>query len=291
MYELNQVGGHTYYIDAPTNIGIFEYGGRCCVIDSGGDSSAAEMILQRIGERGWTLERVFCTHSHADHTGGCFALRERTGCAVYAPGVCADIVRHSYLQPVTLFGGFPTKEMRSKFVMAKPCECSELTADTLPEGMEFTHIDGHDFEQIAFKTSDGVWFTADGAVDESVIQKYKISFLYNIGEHLSSLEKLKTLEGRLFVPSHSAPVTDISELAGENIRNVHEVAEVIKRHLETPLTIDGLIERLFAEFGIKLYLMQYELIGATTRSYLSWLRENGGVECVFEGSKLLWKST
>ena len=108
---------------------------------------------------------------------------------------------------------------------------------------------------------------------------------------MRSLEKLTTLEGNLFIPSHSAPVTDITGLAEENIRNVHEVAGVIKRQLETPLTIDGLIERLFAEFGIKLYLMQYELIGATTRSYLSWLKENGEVTCVFEGSKLLWKST
>lgn len=291
MFGLNKVGAHTYYIDAPTNIGVFEYGGKCCIIDAGGDSGSAEMILQRIGERGWTLENVFCTHSHADHTGGCALLRERTGCTIYAPGACAAVVRNSFLQPVTLFGGYPTKEMRSKFVMAKPCECHELTENALPEGLMFVHIDGHDFEQAAFKTRDGVWFTADGAVDESVIQRYKISFLYNVGEHLRSLEKLKVFEGSLFIPSHSAPITDIAELAGENIRNVYGVAEVIKKQLETPLTIDGLVERLFAEFGIKLYLMQYELIGATTRSYLSWLKENGGVECVFEGSKLLWKST
>jgi len=65
---------------------------------------------------------------------------------------------------------------------------------------------------------------------------------------------------------------------------------VIKRLLETPLTIDGLIEGLFVEFGIKLYLMQYELIGSTARSYLSWLSANGEVGCVFEGSRLLWKT-
>lgn len=290
MYELKQVGEHTYYIAAPTNIGIYEYGGRCCLIDAGCDSGAAEMILSLIAERGWTLEKVFCTHSHADHTGGCSALRERTGCEVYAPGVCASVLRYSYLQPVTLFGGYPMREMRSRFVTAKPCECMELTESALPVGLTFEHIDGHDFEQAAFKTGDGVWFTADCAVDKSVIERYKISFLYDIAEHLRSLEKLKAFEGELFIPSHSAPITDIAELAEENIRNVHEVAAVIKRLLETPRTIDGLIEKLFAEFGIKLYLMQYELIGSTARSYLSWLKENGEIECVFEGSRLLWKT-
>lgn len=291
MYELKQVGEHTYYIAAPTNIGIYEYGGCCCLIDAGGDSGAAEVTLSLIAERGWTLEKVFCTHSHADHTGGCSALRGRTGCEVYAPGVCASVLRYSYLQPVTLFGGYPMREMRSKFVMAKPCECAELTESALPEGLTFECVDGHDFEQAAFKTSDGVWFTADCAVDKSVIERYKISFLYDIAEHLRSLEKLKAFEGGLFIPSHSEPLANIAELAEENIRNVHEVAEVIKRLLETPRTIDGLIEKLFEKFGIKLYLMQYELIGSTARSYLSWLKENGEVECVFEGSKLLWKST
>lgn len=291
MYELNQVGEHTYYIAAPTNIGVYEYVGKCCVIDAGVDSGAAEVILRLIGERGWTIEKLFCTHSHADHTGGCHALRERTGCEVYAPGACAAVVRHPYLGPTALFGGYPTREMRSKFMMAKPCECAELTAQALPEGLTFERVDGHAFEQVAFKTADGVWFTADCAVDKSVIERYKISFLYDVAEHLRSLERLKTLDGELFIPSHSVPLESIAELAEENIRNVYEVAEVIKWLLKTPLTIDGLLERLFAEFGIKLYLMQYELIGSTTRSYLSWLKENGEVECVFEGSKLLWKST
>ncbi len=291
MYELKRVGEHAYYIAAPTNIGVYEYGGRCCLIDAGGDSGAAEAVLSLISERGWTLEKVFCTHSHADHTGGCSTLRERTGCEVYAPGVCASVLRYSYLQPVTLFGGCPMREMRSKFVTAKPCECMELTESALPAGLTFEHIDGHDFEQTAFGTSDGVWFTADCAVDGSVIERYKISFLYDIAEHLRSLERLKSFGGRLFIPSHSEPLTNIAELAEENIRNVHEVAAVIKRLLKTPLTIDGLIEKLFAEFGIKLYLMQYELIGSTARSYLSWLKEKGEVGCVFEGCKLLWKST
>lgn len=183
------------------------------------------------------------------------------------------------------------REMRSKFVMAKPCGCRELTENALPEGLTFEHVDGHDFEQVAFGTSDSVWFTADCAVDKSVIERYKISFLYDVAEHLRSLERLKAFEGGLFIPSHSEPLTSIAELAEENIRSVHEVAGVIKRMLEAPLTIDGLVEKLFAEFGIKLYLMQYELIGSTARSYLSWLSANGEVGCVFDGSKLLWKST
>lgn len=291
MYELIQVGEHTYYIASPTNVGLYEYGGKCCLIDGGSDKDAAKKILKHIEGNNWTLEKVFCTHSHADHTGGCATLRERTGCEVYAPGVCASIVKYPYLEPVSLFGGYPVKELRSKFTMAKPCECSELTESALPEGMELTRLDGHDFEQVGIKTPDGVWFIADSTVSPETMEKYKIAFLYDIAEHLNTLEKLKTLTGRLFIPSHSEPLESVCELAQKNIENIHEVAEIIKGYCKTGLTVDELIEKLFEEFGIKLYLMQYGLIGSTTRGYLSWLASKGEAECVYEGSKLLWKTT
>lgn len=290
MYELNQIGKNTYYIDSPANVGVYEYGGRCCLIDGGSDKDAAKKILKQIESRGWTLEKVFCTHSHADHTGGCSTLRERTGCEIFAPGVCAAVVRYPYLEPTTLYGGFPMKEMCSKFVMAKPCDCSELTESALPAGLKFTSADGHDLEQAAFKTSDGVWFVGDAVVSAQTFDKYKIAFLYDVGEQLKTLEKLTTLEGELFVPAHCEPLSDISELARRNIENIHEVAGIIKRLCEIPLTIDDLLERIFSEFGIKLYLMQYELIGSTTRSYLSWLKSLGETDCVFEGTRLLWKT-
>ena len=293
MYELIQVGAHTYYIASPSNVGLYEYNGRCALIDSGSDKDAAKKILNHIEANGWTLEKVFCTHSHADHTGGCATLYARTGCEIYAPGVCAAIVKYPYILPSALFGGFPMKQLCSKFVMAKPCDCRELieNTDALPEGLEMTRLDGHDFEQVGFKTSDGVWFPADSVVSVQTFDKYKIAFLYDIAEHLKTLEKLKTLEGRLFIPAHCEPMESISELAQRNIENVYEVAGIIKDFCRTGLTIDELLEKLFAEFGIKLYLMQYELIGSTTRGYLSWLHDRGEIECVFEGSKLLWKST
>jgi hypothetical protein len=35
---------------------------------------------------------------------------------------------------------------------------------------------------------------------------------------------------------------------------------------------------------------QYALVGSTVKSYLTWLKENGRVEPVFEDSLLLWRS-
>lgn len=290
MYELKQLGEHTYYISSPTNIGVYEYGGKVCLIDSGSDKDAAKKALRQIEEQGWKLDMVICTHSHADHSGGCAFLKERTDCGVYAPGASAAIIKHSFLEPTYLYGGFPVKELCSKFLMSMPCDCGELSESVLPEGLEIMRIDGHDFGQAAIKTRDGVWFTADALLSAETLSKYKISFLYDIAQHLEALEKLEGVTGRLFVPAHAEPTEDISGLISINRENVYEVSKVIKGLCERGLTIDELISELFSVYGIRPSIMQYSLIGCTTRSYLSWLYSAGEMRYEFEGTKLVWKT-
>ncbi|MBE6902661.1 MAG: MBL fold metallo-hydrolase [Ruminococcaceae bacterium] len=291
MYDLNKVGEHTYYIDAPTNLGIYLYNGnKVCMIDGGSDSDAAKKALQHIEANGWTLEMVLNTHCHADHTGGCAYLADRTGCRNYAPGADAAIMRYSYLNPTYLFGGFPMKELENKFTLAPPCDCLPLTEDVLPEGLTCLHVDGHSFEQLAFRTSDDVWFMADSLISAETFPKYKIAFLYDIQKHLDTLDRISRLNGKLFIPSHCTPLTDIQQLAAINRDNVYEVAEDIKRLCRDGLTIDELLEQLFAEYRIRLYIMQYALVGYTTRSYLSWLSARGEIAPVFDGTRLLWKT-
>ena len=79
----------------------------------------------------------------------------------------------------------------------------------------------------------------------------------DIAKQLDTLDRLTKLEGRLFIPAHCPPTESIAELARINADNIREVSDAIKRHCAGGLTIDELLERLFAEFGIKLYLTQY----------------------------------
>ena len=288
MYSLNQVGERTYYIDAPTNIGVFVADKGVWLIDSGGDSTAAKYALELIENRGWTVEAVLHTHSHSDHSGGAAYLREKTGCRVYAPRTEAAVISNPVVQPTYLYGGYPIGEMRCKFLMSPQCECSAITEEELPEGLEIMPVGGHSIEMIAVKTCDGVWFLADSLLSAQTLDRYKISFLYDIAEHLKTLEKLTRIDGRLFIPSHCEPLENISELIDKNRDAVHEVISVIKRECVSGLSADEVIERMFAIFGIKPYLMQYSLIGFTTRSYLAYLTGTGELKPRFEGTKLIW---
>ncbi len=290
MFDLNKVGEHTYYIDCPTNIGIYEYGGKVCMIDSGGDQLSAEQALLRIEEQGWVLDIVINTHCHADHCNGNAYLQKMTECKIFAPATDAAIINNTHLNPIYLFGGFPCSELHHRLLLAQPSVCSNITQDALPDGMEYTHLDGHSFEMIAVKTPDDVWFVADIVISEKTLENFRISFLMDIDEHLRSLDKLLTLDGKLFIPSHCAPAEDISCLAEVNRRNVYEVSSAIKDLCKESLSIDELLDKLFQKYSLKPHIINYALVSCTVRSYLSWLHNKGEIELVFKGTKLTWKT-
>jgi hydroxyacylglutathione hydrolase len=49
------------------------------------DPGEAGPVSGFVRERGLSLARIFVTHHHADHAGGCSALKRETACAVYGP--------------------------------------------------------------------------------------------------------------------------------------------------------------------------------------------------------------
>ncbi|MDD5707974.1 MAG: MBL fold metallo-hydrolase, partial [Kiritimatiellae bacterium] len=60
-------------------------GVRAVVVDPGD----AAPVLSALREHRATLEFILLTHRHGDHTAGCAALREVTGCRVVGPAECA----------------------------------------------------------------------------------------------------------------------------------------------------------------------------------------------------------
>lgn len=49
------------------------------------DPGDAQVILEFLKTKKWTLNKIFITHHHFDHTGGVAALKQKTEAEVYAP--------------------------------------------------------------------------------------------------------------------------------------------------------------------------------------------------------------
>lgn len=291
MYEFIQAGERTYYIDGPSRIGIYRMDEeRVCLIDSGNDKSAGKKALKILEANGWRPEMILNTHSHADHVGGNRVIQERTGCKAYCAGPDRAFVEYTALEPAFLFGGSPYKELRNKFLLAQESRAEELTEEVLPEGMRMMRIDGHSFSMTAFGTEDGIWFIADGISGANIIEKYQISFLYDVEEYLKSLDRLKGLEGRLFIPSHGEVYTDMDAIVEINRNKVFEIADLLKDICKEGAGTEEVIQKVFDRYGLVMDANQYVLAGSTLRSYLSWMKGRGEIEAGFRGNRLWWRA-
>lgn len=291
MYELVQVSENCYYIESPAKIGLVRISDtEVCLIDSGSDKDAGKKALQHILANGWTLRAVYNTHSHADHIGGNKLLQERTGCRIFAPGIECGFTNHPILEPSFLYGAMPFSELRHKFLLAAESFAEPIYEKALPSGISLIPLPGHSFDMVGFRTSDDIVYLADSLSSKETLEKYKIGFLYDVGAYLHTLERIKTMQAKLFIPSHAAPTDDIAPLAQYNIDTVNEISERIVDLCKEPLCFEMLLQKLFDAYGLIMNYQQYVLVGSTVRSYLAWLKESDRLTAHIENNMLLWEN-
>ncbi|MST62710.1 MBL fold metallo-hydrolase [Peptostreptococcus anaerobius] len=289
MYELIQITENCYYIQSPAKVGLVKLNDEdVCIIDSGNDKEAGRKIRKLIDANGWKLKAIYNTHSNADHIGGNKYLQSNTGCKIFAPGKECAFTRHTELEPAYLFGGYPFKDLRHKFLMAQESDAQYLSEENIPEGFEIIHLPGHFLDMVGFKTPDNVIYLADCISSKNTLDKYKIAFLYDVEKYLQTLEYIKTLNAKIFVPAHADVCEDIQELAQYNIDKTIEVANKIEEICERPISFEHILQKLFNDYGLTLNVEQYVLVGSTVKSYLSWLKDTGKIQIVFEDNMLLW---
>ena len=187
MYELVQVSEHDYYLQSPAKIGLVGLNNQdVCLIDSGNDRDAGRKIRKLLDERGWKLTAIYNTHSNADHIGGNRYLQAQTGCQIYAPGIERGFTCHPILEPAFLYGGYPFKDLRHKFLLAQSSEAQELTPDRLPTGFEMIPLPGHFFDMVGFRTPDDTVYLADCLSSQETLEKYQIGFIYDVAAYLET---------------------------------------------------------------------------------------------------------
>lgn len=290
MYELVKLTENSYYIDSPSKIGLIKLNEReVCLIDSGNNKDTAKKIKKILDSNSWELKAIYNTHSHADHIGGNNYLQKQTNCKIYSPLIEAGFTNNTILEPTFLFSATPPKELKHKFLMAENSKVEILNEKNLVEQLEIITLMGHSFNMVGFKTKNDVIYLADALSSTEILDKYKIVFIHNVGEHIKTLEKIKGLKAKIFVPSHTLVSDNISNLAQYNINKVFEVSKKILDICKEEKTIEEVLQTIFADFNLSINFEQYFLLKSTISSYLTWLKETNKIECFFDNNRLLWK--
>lgn len=291
MYELVQAGEKTYYIECPAKMGLYRMNeSEVCLIDSGNDKDAGKKALKIIEGQGLQLSMIINTHFHADHMGGNQLLQQRTGCKIYGSGSDLAFINRPLLEPAFLYGAYPPKELQNKFLMAKECQAEELTEAVLPAGLSVIPLPGHSDGQFGLRTDDDVIFLADCLMGRDTLDKYRISFIFDVGSYLQTLEMVKGLSASLFIPSHGAPCEDIRPLADANIENTLDIMNDVELLCGGDgLTFEDLTAALFEKYDLAFNLGQYHLNGCTIKAMLTRLHEEGRMDIVEEDLRIKWR--
>ncbi len=291
MYELVQAGPQSYYINSPAKAGIYvRENSEAYLIDSGGDKDAGKKILKILNANGWNLKGIINTHSNADHIGGNRYLQKQTGCKIFTSGMELPFVNYPLMEPAFLYGGYPCRDLRHKFLLADESEAVDVSDESFPKELEVIPLPGHFFQMIGIRTPDNTVFLADCLSSLETLEKYQVSFIYDVEKYLETLDMVGKMEARLFVPAHAAADTDLKPLLERNREKILEIEEKILEICKMPSCFEDIMKQLFDTYGLAMNFEQYVLVGSTLRSYLSWMKDKGKLDVDFSDNKLLWKA-
>lgn len=291
--ELKQVGERTFFIEGPTNIGVFVEGGEAILIDSGNDESAGRKIWKLLEGRVWKLKAILNTHSNADHIGGNAFLQKRTGCRIGASRNEAPMIADPSLEPLFLWGSAPFKGLRGKFLQAEPSVVTDLLISEGPvEGTPLSTIalPGHYIDMVGFRTPDDVVFLADSLFSEAILSKYGFVVCCDVAGQLATLDRLENLEASFFVPCHAQPAEDIRALVAANRKALLELVENVRTACVPGASREDVLSKLALSYDIHLSPVQYVLTHITVSACLAYLSDQERIAPAFENGRMSWHS-
>jgi glyoxylase-like metal-dependent hydrolase (beta-lactamase superfamily II) len=294
--ELIKIKGNSYYINGPTNIGVYVFKNKnCLLVDTGKNNSDAHKIEEVLIENNLHPKFIINTHNHLDHCGGNLYFQNNyPGCLVYSSLKEKLFMENEELHASILCSSAPIKGIDKS---NKPFKVDYIldygTNKINDEKYEVIPLGGHSIEQIGFMTPEKVCFIGDSVFSSDIIEKYSLPYYYNVSQAINSLEKLKLLEADYFVLSHDSNVIEKSkliELVQANLSNINEFIVQFLEILEEPQTREDVLENLTVLNELKLNFNQYYLNFAAVSAFIQYLYFKGLIECSIEDGKLYFYS-
>ncbi len=289
MYDLHHLKGNTYYIDGPTNVGLYKLNDTDCVLIDCGHKEEGPVLESLLRRYKLKLKYIVNTHSHADHSGANLYLMKQTGCKIVTSRIERAFLRDSTLDIGFLYGGYPLDEYDSK-LMHIDDQKEIYSLNELPKDLHPFYLAGHHYGMVGIRTSDGVYFIADSIVSKDLLDSQHVVVIYDVKGYLKSLDYINTLNGNIIVPSHSEVTTDISDLVIYNKNKINEIINLILDYLDQERTSDEVCAYIFNHYELRITYNKYMLISYTVRSYLSYLSNDGKIKNYFKDNKLVFIS-
>ena len=290
--ELKQITKKTFYIPGPTNIGLYLEGKQAILIDSGNDETAGRKIYRLLEKQGWDLRTIINTHSNADHIGGNNYLQKKTNCDIVATSMESTFIENPVLEPLLLWGAYPFKSLRNKFLQAQTSRVTHIIDNKGPiinTDLKALPLDGHFLQMIGIRTPDNIFFIADSLFSPEIIDKYILTVCVDVEAMLKTHLFLEKIEGKFFIPSHAKPTDNIQDLIKINREHLLKINDRVASLCNKPVSREDILATIAEDHNIKLSSSQFVLTLITISAHLSYLFDKKIIHPVFKNGKMLWQ--
>lgn len=295
--ELLKINGNTYYISAPTNIGLYIFKDKyTLLIDTGNNNQQARKISELVEDNNLNIKHLVNTHNHIDHSGGNIFFKEHyPGSVLYTSETEKLFIENDSLFPMYLYGGSPIKELTKHFVKSKDCLVDFVLNPGITkinnEKFDIISLPGHAKGQIGIGTKDRVCFLGDGLFSEEIINKYSFPFLFNIQDQFNTYQIINELDYDYFVLSHSSKVysaKEIKRLVQINQDNLNKYIDITLELLTQPKSREDLLEEMVILENLDMNFKQYHFSLSTIGAIIAYLYEQELLSYQIENGKLYY---
>ncbi len=289
MFEIKKIKGNTFYFESFSNVGIYIPDGKnALLIDACDHPRMVRSLDRQLTEMGVSVSAVIDTHGHVDHICGNKFFQEKYGCRLFSTEKEQAFIKYPSLESEFHFAGVDVKKVNNPYLLTESSETEIIDRDNAPFGVKTVDLPGHSFEMIGVITGDNVFFMADSILSAKTWDEYRLPFFNNVNKSIETLEKIRTVEADVYVPSHAEPTDYIAELAQYNIDRLRE-----KKELALSLCEGRSFDMIFEEYarieGFRIRADKYPMFAAMLRNILQSLVEDEKIHAVYENHRLVYE--
>lgn len=292
--ELVKVKGNTYYIPSQTNIGVYVFKNKfCLLIDSGINNTIARKIDELLKENNLHPKYIINTHSHLDHCGGNHYFKENYfGTIVYTSEKEKIYMENPNLHAVISTSAVPAKKLfKTKKAFQVDFTLEYGTNKINDEKFEILSLRGHSEGDVGIITPEKICFLGDSIFSSETLDKYPFPYLFDVEERLGTLDKLKQIEAEYFVISHGKDILSKDELnilIDTNIENIEKTTQTMLELLDQPCTREDILENIIILNDISVDVKEYLLDLCSISAFISYLYDLDLIDCSIEDGKLYY---
>lgn len=287
-----------WVVPGGVNIGVLlNDEGQAVLVDTGLNDTSAKRALKVVREElGAEVTAILTTHAHADHFGGNATVVKRTGATVHAPAFDEAFLRYPLLQPIFLYGGAdPLDSLRGRFLLADASPVDVIVQPGAHEvagvRVEALPLFGHSPGQLGYLVN-GVFFCADVVLPASVLDKYRLPYLFSLSDHLDAMERARAVEHLVAAPGHG-PVLEpeaFQALIDQNQSLMQQVLDAVLDLTSEPVTAETVLNSLLQRFEAPVGdASSFYLLQPTAFAFLSHQQRTGLVEHQIDAGRSLWR--